>query len=276
MTNFIKKLLVITFGATLAAFAIEWFLLPNSIIDGGITGISMMASTISKKPLGIFTFFLNLPFIFLALQKFGKKFVFRTFWAVAVFSYALHFFEPYHATKDPILSAVFGGILLGIGVGLILRTNAAIDGTEILAIRLSKKMGFSVGEIIMFLNVFIFLSAGLLYGFDRAMYSILTYFIAYKMIDLTIEGFNETKSVLIVTDFSKEIGDCLMKSLDKSVTYIDAEGGYTGKKKRIVFCVISRLEIVKLKNIVHSIDENAFIAIENVHEVEGKRFKNSH
>ena len=273
MIKFIKNLLVISIGATLAAFSLECFLVPNKIIDGGIVGVSMMLSTITKYPLGLFTFCLNLPFIFLALQKFGKTFVINTFWAISILSLSLSLFHHHIATNDAILATVFGGIILGLGVGLILKSHAALDGTEIIAIRLTKKIGYSVGEIIMFINIFIYTLSGFLYGFDRAMYSILTYFIVYHIIDMTIDGFNEAKSVFIVTDYAKLIGDALLKELDKGVTYIDAEGGYSGKAKRIVYCVISRMELVKLKSLVHEIDENAFIAVENVHEFEGKRYR---
>lgn len=273
MVKFIKNLLVISIGATLAAFSLECFLVPNKIIDGGIVGVSMMLSTITKYPLGLFTFCLNLPFIFLALQKFGKTFVINTFWAISILSLSLSLFHHHIATNDAILATVFGGIILGLGVGLILKSHAALDGTEIIAIRLTKKIGYSVGEIIMFINIFIYTLSGFLYGFDRAMYSILTYFIVYHIIDMTIDGFNEAKSVFIVTDYAKLIGDALLKELDKGVTYIDAEGGYSGKAKRIVYCVISRMELVKLKSLVHEIDENAFIAVENVHEFEGKRYR---
>lgn len=273
MVKFIKNLLVISIGATLAAFSLECFLVPNKIIDGGIVGVSMMLSTITKYPLGLFTFCLNLPFIFLALQKFGKTFVINTFWAISILSLSLSLFHHHIATNDAILATVFGGIILGLGVGLILKSHAAVDGTEIIAIRLTKKIGYSVGEIIMFINIFIYTLSGFLYGFDRAMYSILTYFIVYHIIDMTIDGFNEAKSVFIVTDYAKLIGDALLKELDKGVTYIDAEGGYSGKAKRIVYCVISRMELVKLKSLVHEIDENAFIAVENVHEFEGKRYR---
>lgn len=182
-------------------------------------------------------------------------------------------FHHHVATNDAILATVFGGVILGLGVGLILKSQAAVDGTEIIAIRLTKKVGYSVGEIIMCINLFIYTLSGFLYGFDRAMYSILTYFIVYRVIDMAIDGFNEAKSVFIVTDYAKLIGDALLKELDKGVTYIDAEGGYTGKAKRIVYCVISRMELVKLKSLVHEIDENAFIAVENVHEFEGKRYR---
>ena len=272
--NIIHNLLFILIGSSIAAVGLECFLVPNSIIDGGIIGISIMVAYIFKQfPLGAVIFCLNMPFIFLALQKFGKQFVFNTFWGISWLAIFVSLLHNHKITDDLILAAVFGGVVLGLGVGLILRHNGALDGTEIIAIRLAPKFGFSIGEIIMTFNVLIFFSAGFLFGFDRAMYSILTYFIAYKVIDVVLEGLNESKSVRIVTDLSKEIGDKMITEMGASVTYIDAEGGYSGKSKRIIYCVISRLEVAKLKQLVKEIDPTAFISIENVHEVEGKRIK---
>lgn len=270
----IRNLIFITIGAAIAAVSLEAFLVPNSIIDGGIIGISIMVDYLLKNvQLGVVIFCLNMPFIFLALKKFGKRFVFNTFWGITNLSVFVSLIHGHKVTDDLILAAVFGGVILGLGCGLILRNNGSLDGTEIIAIRLAPKLGFSIGEIIMTFNVFIFFAAGFLFGFDRAMYSILTYFIAYKVIDIVLEGLNESKSVWVVTDYSKEIGDRIIKQMNVSVTYIDAEGGYSGQPKRIVYCVISRLEVTKLKQLVKEIDKTAFISIENVHEVEGVRVK---
>lgn len=268
------NLFFITIGAAIAAASLECFLVPNTIIDGGIIGISIMVDYLLKNvPLGMVIFCLNMPFIFLALQKFGKRFVFNTFWGITCLSMFVSLFHGHKVTDDLILAAVFGGVILGLGVGLILRNNGSLDGTEIIAIRLAPKLGFSIGEIIMTFNVFIFFAAGFLFGFDRAMYSMLTYFIAYKVIDVVLEGLNESKSVWVVTDYSKEMGDRIINQMGVSVTYIDAEGGYSGQPKRIVYCVISRLEVTKLKQLVKEVDKTAFISIENVHEVEGIRVK---
>lgn len=269
----INRFIFLTLGSIIAAFSLEGFLVPNRIIDGGIVGISIMCNTLTNQPLGLFIFFLNLPFIFVAMQKFGKMFVLSTFYAVSVLSIFVTVFAGNQVTNDLTLASVFGGVILGFGVGLVLRSEGSLDGIEIVSIRLAKKFGFSVGEIIMFFNVFIFITAGFLYGWRQAMYSILTYFIAFKLIDIVIEGLNESKSVMIVTDYSEKIGQSIIDNLDTGVTYIDAEGGYSGAKKRIIYCVISRLEIIKIKNLTKSIDPTAFIAIENVHEVEGVRIK---
>lgn len=274
LKSIVNKLVFITLGAFIAAFAIECLLIPNKIIDGGIVGISMMSSYKTGIPLGFFITMLNFPFILLAFKKLGKEFVGYTFYATLTLSFAT-FIIPQITSKhleNPFLACIFGGVVLGLGVGLILRNHASTDGTEIVAVTFAQDTPFSVGEIIMFFNLFIFFAAGIVYGsWESALYSVLTYYIAFKVIDIVLEGFNESKSVWIITDFSEAIGRKIMQEMDVSVTYIDAEGGYSGRKKRIVYCIISRLEIAKIKGLTKSSDPKAFIAIENVHEVEGMR-----
>ena len=279
MKTYIKDYFFLTLGALIYAFAIEGFLIPSQIIDGGITGTSMILSTLSGIPLGYLIVGINLPFIILALQKLGKRCVFSTLYSILVFAIGVTVFNQVfngHCIIDNLdlfLVAVFGGLILGAGVGLIIRNGASVDGTEILAVYATKKIAFSVGEIIMFINLFIFTVAGFVYDWQHAMYSIITYFVAYKTMDVVIEGLNESKSVFVITDYSVEIGKDIMEKMDVSVTYIDAEGGYSGVKKRIVYCVISRLQVQKLKEIAKNIDPRAFIAIENVYEVDGVRVK---
>ena len=271
MKNIIIRLIFLTLGAFIAGFALEGFLIPNNMIDGGIVGISIMISYLTKANLGILILCINIPFIFLAIKKLGKTFVAQTFYAIAMLGLSVNIFHRHIVTDDILLATVFGGVVLGIGVGIVLRNNAAMDGTEILSIRLAKKLGFSIGEIIMFFNVFIYAAAGFLYGWDKAMYSVLVYFITYKVIDIVLEGLNESKSVNIISGKAENIGNSIIQKLDIGVTYMKGRGGYTGEEKDIIYCVISRLELVKLKELVKSIDPTAFIAVESVHEVEGVR-----
>ncbi len=273
------RLLFITIGSAIAAFAIECVLIPRDVIDGGVVGISIMANYLTKLPLGLFLIVFNLPFVVMAFQKFGKTFVCLMLYGVIMLSVFSEIFLETGIvfSEDTFIAAVFGGIILGIGVGFVLKSNAALDGTEIMAIKLSKRYPFAVGEIVMFFNVFIFIAAGFIYGVDKAMYSAVTYFIAAKAIDLVLQGVNEAKSVFIMSPKYEEIGKGIMKNLDKSVTYLSAEGGYSGAKSKMVYCVITKIEIPKIKDIVSEIDSSAFIAIENVHEVDGKRYrKKSH
>ncbi len=265
----------IAIGTLIAAFSLECVLIPNEIVDGGVVGVSIMASYLTKYPLGLFLIVLNLPFVIAAFQKFGKMFVFLMLYGVimlSVYSECFHHIK-YIMTYDTLLASIFGGIILGTGVGLVLKSNASLDGTEIMAINLAKKYPFSVGEIIMFFNIFIFTLAGFIYGADKAMYSTITYFIAYRLIDIVLQGLNEAKSVFIISAKYEEIGKEIMKNLDKSVTYVNAEGGYSGTKSKMIYCVITKIEIQKTKDIINSIDPAAFIAIENVYDVEGKRYR---
>lgn len=273
--NYFIKILFWTLGAFIVAVALEMFLLPNKIIDGGVIGISMMVSYITKWNLGLLIFCINIPFMLIALKALGKKFIINTFIATAILSLATNLTINIHpATNDLILATVFGGILLGLGVGLILRNNASLDGTEMLSIVLSKKLKIvSVGELLMGMNLFIYTAAGFLLGWDRALYSIMTYYIASKVIDSVLEGLDKSKSVRVVSDYWEEIGSSIMKELDVSVTYIKSKGGYSRQDKTITYCVVNKFDIPKLKELIHDLDPKAFIVTEDVHEVEGVRFK---
>ena len=273
--NYFIKILFWTLGAFIVAVALEMFLLPNKIIDGGVIGISMMVSYITKWNLGLLIFCINIPFMLIALKALGKKFIINTFIATALLSLATNLTINIHpATNDLILATVFGGILLGLGVGLILRNNASLDGTEMLSIVLSKKLKIvSVGELLMGMNLFIYTAAGFLLGWDRALYSIMTYYIASKVIDSVLEGLDKSKSVRVVSDYWEEIGSSIMKELDVSVTYIKSKGGYSRQDKTITYCVVNKFDIPKLKELIHDLDPKAFIVTEDVHEVEGVRFK---
>ena len=270
----IIQLVWLTIGAIIVAFALESFMFPHKIFDCGVIGVSMMLSYLTHTQLGLLIFLINLPFLVLAFSKLGVRFVLQTLYAVSVLSIFTNVFHWEIATKDPLLAPIFGGIILGTGVGLVLKNNASLDGTEIMSIRLSQKFSFmSVGQFLMGFNLFIYMAAGLMFGWDKAMYSILTYFIASKTIDIVMEGLNSSKSVRIVSEKYREIGKMIIKELDVSVTYIRSKGGYSGLDNVLTFCVVSRLELAKLKQLVKDIDPKAFLVIENVHEVEGVRVK---
>lgn len=272
--NYIRKYSFLLIGAWLAAIGLEIFLVPNFIIDGGVTGISIISSYLTKLPLGFLIFILNLPFLFFGYNQIGKSFVISTLFSIIMLSIGVSVLHPVPGlTQDVLLAAVFGGIILGIGVGLVVRYGGSLDGTEIVAIVISRKIGFSVGEVVMFFNLFILSSAGLIFGWDRAMYSLIAYFIAYKVIDITIEGLDESKAVFIVSDKPDEIAEVLMARLGRGVTYLEGKGGYTGQVKGILYSVVTRLEVAKLKAIIDEIDENAFVTINDVHDVLGGNLK---
>ncbi|UVI31155.1 YitT family protein [Paenibacillus spongiae] len=270
----LRRIIFITLGALLMSVALEIFLVPNNIIDGGIVGISIIVSHLTGLPLGIFLFLLNVPFLIVGYKQIGKTFAISTLYGVTVLSIGTTLLHPVDPlTYSTFLAPVVGGVLLGIGVGLVIRFGGSLDGTEIVAILLSKKMPFSVGEVVMFMNLFILGSAGFVFSWDSAMYSLIAYYIAFKMIDITIEGFDESKSVWIISEEAREIGDAIMSRLGRGVTYLHGEGGFTGGSKRVIFCVITRLEEAKLKSIVQELDPVAFLAVGNIHDVKGGRFK---
>lgn len=273
-TKVARRMIFILIGAALVSIGLEIFLVPNRIIDGGVVGISILLSHVTNWSLGLFLFLLNLPFLIMGYKQIGKTFALSTLFGVIVMSVGTTLLHPVHSlTDDPLLAAVFGGIILGVGVGMVIRNGGSLDGTEIVAILINKKVPFSVGEIVMGFNIFILSSAGFVFEWDHAMYSLIAYYIAFKMIDLTIEGFQESKSVWIISEQFRDIGDALLARLGRGVTYLSGEGGYSGDDKKVIFCVITRLEEAKLKTIVEEIDPAAFLAIGNIHDVRGGRFK---
>ena len=273
----LRNMFFLTLGPFIAAFALDVFLVPKNIIDGGIVGISIILSYLTKLNLGLLIFVINIPFFLLAFSKIGKKFVIQTFYAIGMLSLFLNMFSMYnHPTShDLLLSTVFGGIVLGTGVGLVLKNEGSLDGTEIMSLVLSKKFGFSVGEWIMTFNVFIYGASGLVFGWNRAMYAVLTYFIAFRVIDIVLEGLNSAKSIRVISDKAHEIGDELLEKLDLGVTYIKGVGAYSGAEKTIIYCVVSRLEMARMKEIIKNIDPSAFISVVDVHEAYGGRTKGS-
>ena len=267
------KSAMIILGAALSSVGLEIFLIPNNIIDGGIVGISIMSSYLTHFPLGLFTFGLNLPFLIMGYRQIGKTFVLSTLFAIICLSVGVSLLHPISGlTHDVFLAAIFGGIINGAGVGLIIRAGGSLDGTEMIAIIFDKKISFSIGEIVMFFNVFILGSAGFLYGWDRAMYSLVTYFIAFKVIDIVVEGFDSSKGVMIVSDCYSDIAAALTDRLGRGVTLLEGQGGYSKLETTVIYVVVSRLEITKLKSIVLGFDGDALITIGNV-EVAGKKYR---
>jgi uncharacterized membrane-anchored protein YitT (DUF2179 family) len=229
---------------------------------------------VSSFPLGVLVFVFNLPFMALSLKLIGRRFLVMALYAVASFSAWVSLFAPRGAiTTDLFLATVFGGILLGAGVGLIIRNGGCLDGTEIVSIILTTKVPFSVGEIVMGLNVVIFSAAGLVFGLERALYSVAAYLIAYKAIDLVTEGIDESKAMFIISEKPDEISALLFERLKAGITIFKGMGGYSKTDRDIIYVIVRRLEISKIKNAVRLVDEDAFITIHNVHEVIGKNVR---
>jgi uncharacterized membrane-anchored protein YitT (DUF2179 family) len=273
--SIITRYIMMLIGATLAAIALELFLIPNTIIDGGIIGVSLLTNNLTGLNFGILIFIFNIPFLIAGYKYIGKSFVLASFFsiiALALIEPTLHDILP--ATDEPLLATVFGGLILGIGVGIVIRNGGALDGTEILGILLSRKLPFSVGEFVMFINIFIFAWAGFVLGWEQAMLSIITYFIAAKAIDFVGQGLTgDTKAALIVTDEYEEVGEAIQHRLGRMITNLYGKGGFAEKEKEVIFVVLTRLEIAKLKSIVHETDPKAFITIVDAQEAHGGKFK---
>ncbi|MCA0986064.1 YitT family protein [Guptibacillus algicola] len=273
-THLIYRLLMIMIGAFLAAASIELFLVPNQLIDGGIIGVSLILDHITPFNFAVLVIILNLPFMYYGYKQIGKTFAFSTLFGIiglAAFETLLHHTEPF--TNEPILGTVFGGLTLGVGVGLVIRHGGSMDGTEILGILLTKKLPFSIGEFVMFVNIFIFIWAGFVFSWENAMYSVMAYYIAFKTIDTVIQGLDETKAVLIVSDAYEEISNAILDRLGRGTTKLIGKGGYTDEEKEVIYVVITRLEVTKLKGVIYDIDDHAFITIMNTQETRGAKFK---
>ncbi len=265
--------IIITIGALIAAFAIDTLLIPNTILDGGVTGISMVISKLSGISLSILVLIINIPFVLIGYKHLGKYFLARTIYGMIFFSLfikLLEIIEP--ITNEMLLATVFGGALLGIGVGLVIRFGGCVDGTESVALVLTKKLNLSVGQIILIFNLIVYTVAAFLFGIDRALYSILTYFITFKMIDLVSTGLEQTKSAIIITDKGKELAREIYNKLGRTTTMMEGKGLLSGDKE-ILYCVLTRIEIYELKKIVSEMDESAFISIGEVTDIIGNHIK---
>ena len=270
ITHHVVAFFWITMGAFLAALAIRVFLLPNQLIDGGIVGIALIiARLLGEQYLSIFLIALNVPFIYLAVKHIRRTFVIHMLAAVLLFAGFLVILlqaPPFHGDSLEII--VFGGGILGIGVGLIIRHGGCLDGTEILAIIINRKTGFTVGQVVLFANVFIFGAYGWIFkDWHVALQSLLMYVVAFKMIDIVIVGLDELKSVLIISSKPSELAKVIMSKLGLGLTIMHGKGGFSGASREIIFTIVERLDLAELKEIVLREDPQAFMAIENLHEV---------
>ncbi len=265
MKTFIRELInfiLIVLGILSAGMGIKGFLLSSHFIDGGVTGISMLLASVLGYPLSILIPLINLPFIALGYRQIGWMFALKSTLAIAGFSVCLAFVNYPDVTPDKLLTAVFGGFFIGAGIGLAIRGGAVLDGTEIAALLIGKNSHLlKVGDIILILNIFIFSAAAFFLGIDSALYSVLTYIAASKTIDFLIHGIEEYNAIIIMSEKNDEIRESIVRVLSRGVTIYNGRGGMTGKPMHILYCVVTRLEIGRVKNVVNEIDGTAFIVI---------------
>lgn len=278
MKRFGKSLLnlgLIVAGIFSAAFGLKGFLLSSRFIDGGVTGVSMLLSDIFHAPLSILILVINLPFVAIGYRQIGRAFAIKSVMSIAGLSVVLAFVKFPDVTPDKLLTAIFGGFFIGAGIGLAIRGGAVLDGTEIAALLVSRTSNLlNVGDVILILNIFIFLTAAFFLGVDSALYSIVTYAAASKTIDFLLHGIEEYRGVTIVSVKSKQIKDAIINQMHRGVTVYKSAGGlgttgWTEEEREILYCVVTRLEISRIKNAVTEIDPNAFIATHALSDVQG-------
>jgi uncharacterized membrane-anchored protein YitT (DUF2179 family) len=276
--NLFFDFLLIIAGIFSAGFGLKGFLLPNKFIDGGATGISLLLTELTNIPLPVFIVVVNIPFILFGLKSIGKQFVIKTALAIIGLSACVAFIPYPQITNDKLLVAVFGGFFLGAGIGLSVRGGSVIDGTEVLAIYLNRKITLTVGDIILIFNILIFSVAAYLLSIETALYSILTYLAASKTVDFIIEGIEEYTGVTIVSDYYKEIRQMITNELQRGVTIFNGEKGLikqdaNNKNIQIIYTVITRLEIRKLNTEIEKIDPTAFVIMTSIKDTKGGMIK---
>ena len=274
----LKNGFFILIGIFSASFGLKGFLLPNGFIDGGVTGISLLTALTAKIPLPLLIILINVPFIIAGYKQVSKSFAITTALAIAGLAIVLLLVNFPIITKDKLLTAVFGGFFLGAGIGMCIRGGGVIDGTEILSILISKRSGFTVGDILLIVNIIIFSIAAFLLNIETALYSILTYMVAGRTVDYIIEGIEEYTGVTIISNNPDEIRHSIIEDLGRGVTILKGRGGYgkrgeSTKEMDVLYCVITRLEVSKLKNIVERVDENAFMVMHSINDTKGGMIK---
>ncbi|MGV3487671.1 MAG: YitT family protein [Tuberibacillus sp.] len=269
------RALAIIIGGFIAAYGLETVLIPNSVSDGGVTGISIVGSELFGLPLGILIAVINIPFIWLGYQQIGKRFAINS--VIGIVSLAagtsLMHDMPAIIKGDTLLVTVVGGIIIGFGMGLALRNGGALDGIDMLAVLLSRKLPFGTSDFILFLNLFVFIFVSTVFGLQGAILSGIAYFIASKVIHIVEEGLSGSKTFKIITTQPELMVETIRDRLGRSATYNEVYGGYSKEKFKEITCVVNRLEETKIKEIIHEIDEGAFVTVYDVSEVKGGNFR---
>lgn len=272
-----KDFFFIVSGIFAAAFGLESFLFPNSFIDGGATGISLLIAETTIIPLYLIIIIINIPFVFLGYKVIGKYFALKTALAILGLALVLKFVSFPEVTQDKLLVAVFGGFFLGAGIGLSIRGGSVLDGTEVLAIFLSRKLGTTIGDIIILINILVFIAAALMLSIETALYSMLTYLSASKTLDFAIEGIEEYTGVTIISDSNEQIRQMIIEKLGRGLTIYKAKGGF-GKnglhnEYDVIYTVITRLEIRRLNIEIDKIDPKAFVVMGKINDTRGGMIK---
>lgn len=277
-SNLVKNFFLITTGIASATLGLKGFLLPNGFLDGGATGISLLLNLKTGIEVSIWIMVINLPLIFIGWRQVSKNFAIKTFFAIFAFAIVIHFFQMESLTQDKLLISVFGGFFLGAGIGLAIRGGCVIDGTEVLAVFVNRHSSLSVGDFIALFNIVLFAAAAFLVNLETALYSMLTYITASKMIDFVITGIDEYIGVTIISEKSEEIKQSIINNLGRAVTVYKGESGYgkrglINEERKILFSVVTRLEVQKLVVEIEKIDEEAFVIQQPINDTKGGMIK---
>ncbi|WP_424160958.1 YitT family protein [Bacillus amyloliquefaciens] len=274
----IVRAIMVIIGGIIAAYGLETVLIPNSVSDGGVTGLSIVGSQLFHLPLGILIAAINIPFVWLGYKQIGKNFAFLSILGIASLAAGTIFFHhtPAIIEGDTLLITVVGGIILGLGMGLALRNGGALDGIDMLAVLLSRKLPFGTSDLILFLNIFVFIFVSFVFGLQGALLSVIAYYIASKVIHVVEEGLSGSKTFQIITNEPALMVETIREELGRSATYKEAYGGFSHEKFKEITCVVNRLEETKLKEIINDIDKHAFVTVYDVAEVKGSNFRKVH
>jgi uncharacterized membrane-anchored protein YitT (DUF2179 family) len=278
MLRAVKDVLFISGGIMSAAFGLKSFLLPNNFLDGGVVGISLLTNLLTGINVSYLLILINLPFIFIGYKQISKIFALKTLLAIITLALCLAFINFPMVTNDKLLISFFGGFFLGLGIGLSIRGGSVIDGTEVLAIYTSRKTPLTVGDFILFLNILIFSVAAYLINMETALYAILTYLVASKTVDFVVHGIEEYVSVMIVSRKSELIKEAIVNRMGRGVTVLKGKSGFGKQGHRdsdvdVLYSVITRLELQKLKTEIAKVDDDAFVVENSVSDIKGGMIK---
>ncbi|MBQ7454830.1 MAG: YitT family protein [Clostridia bacterium] len=271
----VRDYLMMLIGSVIAGSSYAHFFVPNNIAPGGITGVATVINYLTGwLPVGTLSFILNIPLFLVGYKTGGKRFVFRSFVAMMLLSLFIDVLPGEPVTRNSMLASIFGGILLGIGLGMILRAGATTGGTDLAAQMVHNRFSFiSVGTFLFAIDCMVILLAGVVFDVQAALFALIALYISTKVIDTVIKGWNTEQQMMIISDHAQEIAQRIIQDMDRGATFLDARGAYTGEKRGMIYCVVTRSEIMQIKTIVAACDEHAFVTVSDAHEVMGEGFK---
>lgn len=272
----IKRIIFIIFGSAISALAFNGFIIPHKFLSGGISGISLIIQYVAGIPTGYLILILNIPIFIIGLKAVDRDFILFSMLGTVSLSVLLVLtkdLEKYFVVKDMFLSCIYGGVLSGIGAGIVFRNRGSQGGIDIIAVIIKRRAGISIAKLSFIMNIFVVTIGAVLESLDRALYTLIMMYITSVVIDTVIKGFDNKKMLLIITDKEKEVSEGIMKEMERGVTFLYGEGAYTGDKKKVLYCIITVKQLVKVKRMIEEIDKKAFISVVDASEVRGKGFK---